>query len=335
MKFTLFILLALLASTAARAGTVIDRIIATGRLKCGAIAEPLDWNKNDLHASLAPLDAEMCRAVATAVLGAPDRFDLQSYNSEADGLTGLLQGKSDIVAGVTPNATRAARDGVRFSLPFFQDSQGFMVHRAAGIRTLADMTGHKLCYIDGTDNAAVVLSVLGALHVRPVPFPFQEEGEMDAAIMDLHCQVTSALMSKLAEARATFHNAGDYVFLPDTLALVPVTVAVDGRDARLAAVVDYTISALLQAEFLGGTQASAASAPHTEDPRLQRLLGEDWATAQGLGLAHDWSRRVIEAVGNYGEILDRTVGPGTPFNLPRGLNALWNKGGVLAPLPLQ
>ena len=68
---------------------------------------------------------------------------------------------------------------------------------------------------------------------------------------------------------------------------------------------------------------------------MQRLLGEDWAAAQGLGLAHDWSRRVIEAVGNYGEIFDRSVGPGTPFNLPRGLNALWNKGGVLTPLPLQ
>src|SRR5580658_7996447 len=129
MKFGLLILMAIMASTAAHAGTVIDHIVASGRLKCGAIAEPLDWNKNDLHASLAPFDAEMCRAVATAVLGAPDRFDLQSYNSEADGLAALMQGKSDIVAGVTPNAARAARDGVRFSLPFFEDSQVFMVHR--------------------------------------------------------------------------------------------------------------------------------------------------------------------------------------------------------------
>ena len=333
MKFKLFILFALLTTTA-NAGTVIDHIVATGRLKCGAITEPLDWNKDDLHAILAPLDVEMCRAVATAVLGAPDRFDLQSYNSEADGLAGLMQGKSDIVAGVTPGAGSRGKGRRAVQLAVFPGQPGFMVHRSAGIRTLADITGHKLCYIDGTDNDAIVLSTLGALHVRPVPFPFQEEGEMDAAIMDLHCQVTSALISKLAEARASFHNARDYVFLPDTLSLVPATVAVDGSDARLAAVVDYTLSALLQAEFLGVTRASAASMPHSEDPRMQRLLGEDWATAQGLGLAHDWSRRVIEAVGNYGEIFDRTVGPGTPFNLPRGLNALWNKGGTLAPLPL-
>ncbi len=325
----------LLAHGGARAGTVIEHVLATGRLKCGAIAEPLDWNKDDLHASLAPLDAEMCRAVATAVLGAADRFDLQSYNSEREGLIALRQGHSDIVVGVTPNALRAGHDGIRFSMPFFQDSQGFMVHRAEGIRGLADIAGHKLCYIDGTDNDAIALSTLAAMHVRPVPFPFQEEGEMDAAIMDRHCQVTTAMISKLAEARASFRNARDYVLLPNLLSLVPATMAVDAQDARFGAVLDYTVSALLQAEFLGVTQATAATAPHSEDPRMQRLLGEDWATAQGLGLAHDWSRKLIATVGNYGEIYDRSIGPGTPFNLPRGPNALWTRGGLMAPLPLQ
>ncbi len=143
------------------------------------------------------------------------------------------------------------------------------------------------------------------------------------------------MISKLAEARASFRNARDYVLLPNLLSLVPATMAVDAQDARFGAVLDYTVSALLQAEFLGVTQATAATAPHSEDPRMQRLLGEDWATAQGLGLAHDWSRKLIATVGNYGEIYDRSIGPGTPFNLPRGPNALWTRGGLMAPLPLQ
>ena len=153
--------------------------------------------------------------------------------------------------------------------------------------------------------------------------------------MDRHCQVTSAYISKLAEARATFHNAHDYVFLPGQLTLVPATVAMSAQDARLAGVIDTTISVLLEAEYLGVTQASAAGAPHSEDPRMQRLLGEDYATAQGLGLAHDWSRKVIAAVGNYAELYSRSVGPGTPMNLARGYNALWNNNGVMAPLPLR
>ena len=240
-----------------------------------------------------------------------------------------------MVAGATPSVVHASLYDVRYSLPFFQDGQGFMVYRDDGVHGIADMTGHKLCYIEDTDNDRIGLAYLAAHGVRPVQFGFQEEGEMDAAIMDRHCQVTSAYISKLAEARATFRNARDYVILPFQLTLVPATVAAGAADQRLAGIIDTTISVLLEAEYLGINQAAAAVAPHSEDPRLQRLTGEDFATAQGLGLAHDWSRKVIEAVGNYAELYNRSIGPGTPMNLPRGFNALWNNGGVMAPLPLR
>jgi general L-amino acid transport system substrate-binding protein len=308
---------------------------AADRLRCGVITEPLDWNKTDLHGSLAPLNVEICRAIATARYGAPDRLDIQSYSSEEEGLTALHAGKSDIVAGVTPDAGAGQKYALHFSIPFFYDGQGFMVHRAEGIHALADITGHKLCYIEDTDNDAVALNALAARGIKPVRFGFQEEGEMDAAIMDRHCQVTSAYVSKLAEARASFHNRQDYLLLPDLLTLAPVTVAVNARDLRLDGIVDMTLSALLQAEFLGVTAAGASHAPQSGDPRYQRLLGDDYATAAALDLPHDWSRHVIATVGNYAEIYARTVGPGTPLDLPRGLNALWNQGGLMAPLPLH
>jgi general L-amino acid transport system substrate-binding protein len=44
---------------------------------------------------------------------------------------------------------------------------------------------------------------------------------------------------------------------------------------------------------------------------------------------------VIAAVGNYGEVYERTVGAGSPLSLPRGLNALWTNGGLMRPLPVQ
>jgi general L-amino acid transport system substrate-binding protein len=311
-----------------------QHILAAGRLKCGVVAEPLDWNKQDLHGGLVPLDTEMCRAVSAALFGEPDRFDLQSYNTEADGLTALAKGQSDIVTGLTPSAAASSR-GVHFSPPIFQDGQGFMVHRAEGIHAIADMTGRKLCYIEDTDNDPTVLAFVAAHNVRPIPFGFQEEGEMDAAIMDRHCQATSAYISKLAEARSTFNNAHDYILLPDMLTLVPVAIGVGAGNPRLSAIVDYTIAVTLQAEFLGVTQAAAMGLGHSEDTRMRRLTGEDWITAQGLGLPHDWSRKVIASVGNYAEIFGRSVGPATPMNLQRGLNALWNQGGLMAPLPLQ
>jgi general L-amino acid transport system substrate-binding protein len=305
------------------------------RLRCGLISEPLDWNKTDLHANLAPLGEQMCRAVAAALTGDAGKVDFQTYSVEETALAALQTGQADILAGVTPGAQSASRFGVLYTMPFFQDPQAIMVHRDEGIHRLADLTGHKLCFIDSTDNDTIAQAALLGMGIHPLPFGFQEEGEMDAAIMDRHCQATTALLSKLAEARATFKSARDFVFLPDVLALVPVAMAVARRDARLQQVANYTISALLQAEYLGVTRASAPAAKAGEDPRLQRLLGDDTAAALGLGLAPGWSRNVLAAVGNYAEIYDATVGAHAALALPRGLNALWNQGGIMAPLPLQ
>jgi len=44
---------------------------------------------------------------------------------------------------------------------------------------------------------------------------------------------------------------------------------------------------------------------------------------------------MIGAVGNYGEIYDRNLGPGTPFELERGLNSLWTDGGLLYAPPYR
>mgnify|MGYP000134285132 CR=1 FL=1 len=45
--------------------------------------------------------------------------------------------------------------------------------------------------------------------------------------------------------------------------------------------------------------------------------------------------RALRAVGNYGEIFARNVGADSPLKLPRGLNAQWNKGGLLYAPPLR
>jgi general L-amino acid transport system substrate-binding protein len=317
------------------AADAVDRIIAAKTLRCVTIDAALDWNKIDLHGSLVPIEQEFCRALSAALFGDTGPLILQSYHSEQEGLIGLQKGLTDIVIGVTPGVNTAKVFGVRYSQMLFEDGQGFMVHRESGVQTYADMQGRKLCTIDDTDNDPIAMAVLASHGVRPIPFGFQEEGEMDSAIEDRHCEITSAMLSKLAEARSSLRDPKDFIFLPDIVALSPVTAAANAGDDRLIAVMNTTINVVLQAEFLGITQASIAQAGPTDDPRVQHLTGQNWATAQGLGLAHDWSRKVIETVGNYAELYDRTIGPGTAMNLPRGLNALWNHGGLMAPSPLQ
>jgi general L-amino acid transport system substrate-binding protein len=156
---------------------------------------------------------------------------------------------------------------------------------------------------------------------------------LDAAIAVRRC-VGTGMESRLAQSRANFHaRTSDFVFLPDRLALAPIVPAFPEKDHLFGQIVDYTISALIEAEALDITKENVAEARKREDMRTDQLLGRDFATAQALGLAHDWAANVIAATGNYGEIFERTTGK--PYQLERGLNALWTQGGLMVPMPMK
>ena len=142
--------------------------------------------------------------------------------------------------------------------------------------------------------------------------------------------------TRLVQSRANFHaRVNDFVFLPERLAISPVVPAYRYGDQAFGLIVDWTISALIEAEALGVTQDNVAEAAKREDMRTDQLLGRDFATAQALGLAHDWAAKVISITGNYGELFERNVGASSPLTLSRGLNALWSKGGLMYAIPFK
>ena len=120
--------------------------------------------------------------------------------------------------------------------------------------------------------------------------------------------------TRLLPSRApNFHaRVSDFVFLPERLALSPVVPAYRYGDQTFGLIVDWTISALIEAEALGITQDNVAEAAKREDMRAEQLLGHDFATAQALGLPHDWAAKVIAATGNYGEIFRAHDGQAVP-----------------------
>ena len=75
-------------------------------------------------------------------------------------------------------------------------------------------------------------------------------------------------------------------------------------------------------------QANIDEMLKSTNPEIRRLLGAEGEFGKGIGLDNDWVVRVVKAVGNYGEIYERNVGPSTPLKIARGLNNLWNKGGT-------
>jgi general L-amino acid transport system substrate-binding protein len=323
-------------SRAAQAGSTLDAVKEAQKIACGVTVEAEDWNKEDLHGSLTALDGEICKAISVAIFGDPGKAQIHAYPVEQDAFEALKKGAADVVVGVTPSASSEMFYGVRFGPPIFYDAQGFMVHKASHISSIADLKGRKVCFIDGTDNGPVLFAAMKARGIAFIPFPFQEEGEMDAGLIVGHCEAVTADISKLAQVRAEFHGmVHDFMILPEMLTLAPVAPAYRQADAQWGAIVDWTVHALVQAEASGVTQANVGSLRNSEDPVVQHLLGMDWSAGQALGLDRQWAAHVIAALGNYGEIYARAAGESSPLGLPRGLNALWTNGGLMHPLPVR
>jgi general L-amino acid transport system substrate-binding protein len=338
MRIGLFVVavLAVAPCRSAHAAGVLDAVRARGSLTCGVVTEETDYTKFDTHGGLDDIGGEICKAVAVAVLGDKAQTKSTNFPDEQTAFKALAAGKIDLLAGATPTASNSTLYGVTFGPPIFIDGQGFMVRRDSGIKSLRDLGGKQVCFVDDTEIQRQLEAAAREQGIKILPYPWSETGEMDAGLVSGHCAAMTGDVSMLAEQRAAFHaRKNDFVILRQTITLDPLAPAVRQGDAQWAAIVTWTVEALLQAEASGITQANVEAIRKSDDPAIRRLLGTDRAAASALGLADDWVVQVIRSVGNYGELFARSVGPGTEYDLARGQNALWKDGGMLYPLPLR
>ncbi|HTW26155.1 MAG TPA: transporter substrate-binding domain-containing protein [Acetobacteraceae bacterium] len=329
-----FALIAMRAAPA-HAGGVLESVRQAGTLACGVIGYEQDYTKQDTHGDLSALGADICRAVAAAVLG-PGHVRITEYPDARHGMQAIAGGTIALLVGPTPDVTNQAVWKLAFGPPVFLDGQGFLVARDSGIRSVADLAGRQVCFIADTEAETMLDVALARRGIAIKPFPFEEVGEMEAALVDGHCAAMTADISMLAGARAEFHaRMSRFVILPESITLDPMAPAYRQGDPQWAAIVLWVEQALLQAEALGVTQQTVAAMRDGHDPVVRRLLGSDPGIGRLLGLPDDWAARAISAVGNYGEVYARDVGRASPLDLPRGPNALWTQGGLLYPLPVR
>ena len=328
----LFALGLLPLAPAAKAQTLAS-VEASRHLDCGTVQSLDDWNGQDIHGDLSALGGEICRAVAVAILGDTDGLAIHAFPAEPEAFSALKAGAIHLAVGVSPSATGATQYGIAFGPPVFYDTQRILVAKQSGIADLAGLRDRLVCALDMSPPERTLRDVMTA---RNIPYALQshsEQGELDAAVAVQRC-VGTGMESRLAQSRANFHaRVSDFVFLPERLALAPVVPAYPDKDPAFGRVVDWTIAALIEAEALGITKDNVVESGKRDDMRADQLLGHDFATAQALGLAHDWAAKVIAATGNYGEIFQRTTGG--PYRLERGVNGLWTEGGLMAPMPMR
>jgi general L-amino acid transport system substrate-binding protein len=329
-------ILACLCSHAAHAGQVLDGVKSANRLDCGTVSEVNDETVSDSHGNLSALGADMCRAVAAAITDGHGIAAIHTYPSEALAYQALEKGEIALIEGATPDTAKLRHYNVSYLTPIYFDSLGLLVHKDRGIGTLKDLEGKMVCYIGNTDADLRLHAAAATEGVKFHNFPFQEIGEMEAALVGGHCDAQAHDISELAVARAAFHGRrNDFVILPDRLSLDPLSPVVRNGDAEFAHVVNWVLYSLVQAQIDGVTRANLDAMRASPNMFVQSLVGSRRGMQWGLYLADDWSYQAIKAVGNYGELFDRNLGAHSMLRLDPGPNRPWTEGGMMWGAPFN
>ena len=318
----------------AQAGEQLDAIIERDRLICGVNTGLAGFGIADSQGNWTGFDVDYCKALAIAILGDSSKVDYVPLSS-VQRFPALQAGEVDILSrNTTWTLTRDASLGSTFAGVWFYDGQGFMVRAADGIESLEDMNGASICVESGTTTELNLADVFAARGIAYEPVLFEALQEVLTAFFEGRCDVYTTDASALAAVRtANAPNPDDYVILPELISKEPLGPMLRRGDDELFAIARWVLYATLEAEEKGVTSANVADMlANSADPTVQRLLGGSDEMGSLLGLRNEWAYDIIAELGNYGEMYERNI---TPLGLPRGLNALWNEGGIQYAPPVR
>lgn len=323
------------ACTPALAGPTVDAIKQRGTLVCGVHTGLVGFSAPDKTGTYAGLDVDYCKALAAAVLGSADKVKYVPLTAQQR-FTALQSGEVDILSrNTTWNSKRDTSMGALFPGVWFFDGQAFVYNakRNPKIKTLADLNKASICVETGTTTERNLADYARAnkLSFKPVVFEGQEATEK--AFQAGRCDAYTTDASGIAAMLVNMPGKADYAVLPDIISKEPLGPMIRRNDTDFFSIARWTIYALQQAEESGVTQANVAKLKaESKDPVIQRLTGATGEVGKALGLDADWAVRAIQAVGNYGESFERNI---RPLGLERGRNALWTKGGLVYPMPMD
>ena len=318
------------------AGPTVDAIKKRGSVICGVNGNRAGFSALDSKGQWKGMDIDTCKAVATAVLGDSTKIQPVKTTSQTR-FTALQTGEVDVLTrNVTWTLGRDTKLGIDFVAPTFYDGQGFMVNKSTGAKSVKDLGGATVCVLPGSTSEKVTADVFKANGLKYTAVVIESKKELNTAFFGGRCDVHVQSTSGLSSARATVApNPADYILLPGVYGKDPMGPVVRQGDPQFKDIVAWSVYAMMEAEESGVTSINVDEMRKSKNANIARLLGTKGKLGEALGLDNDWAYRIIKQVGNYGEVFDRNVGKGSPLKLPRGLNDLWTKGGLLYSPPFK
>ena len=311
--------------------TVKDR----GVLSCGVSQGLPGFSAPDDKGNWAGLDVDVCRAIAAAVFDDPAKVKFVPLSAK-DRFTALQSGEIDVLSrNSTWTLSRDTSLGLNYTGVSYYDGQGFLVRKSLKVNSALELNSASLCVQTGTTNEQNVADYFKANNMKYEIIAFSTADETVKAYEAGRCDVFTADVSQLYAERLKLANPNDHAVLPEVISKEPLGPVVRHGDDQWFDIVKWTLFAMVNAEELGITQKNVDEMAKSDKPELKRIYGTDGNLGEQLGLTKDWFSRIIRAVGNYGESFDRNVGAGSKLQISRGLNKLWNQGGIQYAPPIR
>ena len=327
----------LLCIPLAWAGSTLDAVQKRGFLQCGVAEVGVGLSYVNEAGDWAGFFPDYCRAVAAATLGSAEAVDF--VLTEVGNRFEFL--RSNTIDLLSSNSTWTLRRdsglGIDWAGVLYYDGQGFVAHKSLGVGSLGEVGAAMVCVTAaGTTTEKNLSEYIRLKNTKMKAMTFQSIEGRDGAFLRRRCDMLTTdrlVIVGMLSSRAP--NPDDYVLFPEVISKEPLGPVVRDDDPQWFDIVKWVIYATVAAEEKGVTSANVATMRGSEDPEVRRLLGVDPGLGETLGLDETWAARVIEQVGNYGEIFERNLGKNTPLGLERGLNALWTEGGLMYAPPLR
>ncbi len=323
-------------TAASASAATLDDVKAKGFIQCGVTTGLAGFAAPNNAGQWEGFDVDFCRAMAAAIFADPEKVKYTPTTAK-ERFTALQSGEIDVLArNTTWTFSRDVNLGFEFVGVNYYDGQGFMVKKALGVKSGLELDGARVCVQSGTTTELNLADYFNANNMKLETVVFDTADEVREAYLKDTCDVYTTDQSGLYAQRAVIANPDEHIILPEVISKEPLGPLVRHGDNQWGDIARWTLNAMIESEELninsGNVDQLKAESPN---PSVQRILGVNGDLGQALGLTNDWAYNIIKMVGNYGEVFERNLGQGTSLAIERGLNAQWNKGGILYAPPLR
>ena len=333
MKKSLLLLAVLATPAFAQQQSTFDAVRSKGYVQCGVNTGVAGFSAPDSKGVYRGIDVDLCRAVAATVFGDANKVRYTGLTAQQR-FTALQSGEVDLLArNTTWTITRDTSLGLNFVGVNYYDGQGFMVPKKLNVKSAKQLNGATVCVQPGTTTELNLADYFRANRMSFKPVVIEKLEEVVNAYFAGRCDVYTTDHSGLIATRASrAPKPEEHIILPEIISKEPLGPAVRHGDDRWFDIVKWSMFAMLEAEEMGLSSKNIDQQASSTNPAIQRVVGSTGDVGKMLGIDNKWAYNIIKQVGNYGESFDANL---KPLGFERGLNRLWNQGGLMYAPPIR